>query len=64
MIPKSALGRLNFFLLQWWFMRLAHVYYEDMPEVSIGWKILKGVIPLTGWWSSYRYLPGFRRSGT
>lgn len=49
------LGPVNFVIVQWAFLRLAVVVYEDG---SRGWAILRWVVPLTGWWSGYRW---FRR---
>ena len=51
---KSKLGLLNFIILQWLFVRLCVTVDEDgsNPEYSI----LKWVVPLTGWWSSYVFL--------
>jgi hypothetical protein len=51
----SKLGKLNFYVLQWFFIRLAKVSVEGN---TVGWTVLKGVVPLTGWKSDYRYLPG------
>ena len=71
----SWLGYLNFFILQWFFIRLAkykEILDYQLEEVSIckhgleiggkckefKWKyrILKWVLPLTGWWNNYKYL--------
>ena len=49
---RHLLGILNFFLLQWIFIRLAIEVDTDTDEVS-GFYILYNVYPLTGWWSSY-----------
>lgn len=63
------LGLLNFLVLQWFGVRLARVYrkqfvtmhigldvplYRDMEP--IGWRVLRWVWPLTGWWSDYRWI--------
>lgn len=48
---------LNFVLLQWLGVRLARVVDDDDGETS--WAVLRWIIPLTGWWSPYRYLRGF-----
>lgn len=40
-------GWLNILLFQWLFVRLA---YGDR------WRVLKWILPLTGWWSDYRYI--------
>lgn len=56
----TKLGALNFFLLQWFTVRL--VYVTDGPFAiapgSLGrwrtrYELWFGVIPLTGWWSDY-----------
>ncbi len=48
--PTTRLGTLNFFLLQWFGIRLAAV---SAINIHIGWRFLFGVVPLTGWWGSY-----------
>ena len=48
----SWLGVLNFLVLQWFFVRLAGVR-DAKTGKQIGWKWLKGIVPLTGWWGSY-----------
>ena len=71
----SWLGYLNFFILQWVFIRLTK--YKEINEfqftkvslcnegLSVGgiikkskWKfrILKWILPLTGWWNDYKYI--------
>lgn len=55
----SWLGRLNYLVLQWFFVRLARV--KDDGGREIGWTFLIGVIPCTGWKTPYRYL--YRKSG-
>ncbi len=61
----SWLGILNFFVLQWFGARLARVYsvqvdFGTMRAVGdstpIGWRLLRWVWPLTGWWSPYRWI--------
>lgn len=61
----SALGWLNYCLLQWLWVRLA---YADVCEVDVGtmravtpsyrrWQLLLGVWPLSGWdGRAYRYV--------
>lgn len=39
---------LNFAVLQWLTLRLARVY---IGERTVGWRLLRGIVPLTGWWS-------------
>lgn len=41
------LAALNFILLQWFFVRLARVV-DDSGE-QIGWTLVWGWMPLTGW---------------
>jgi hypothetical protein len=50
----SILGCVNFIFLQWLFVRLAREY-NDKEELQ-QWVVLVGVIPLTGWWSDYKYI--------
>jgi len=46
---------LNFFVLQWFFVRLQRVAIAKTNEI-IGYDWLLGVVPLTGWWSDYIFL--------
>lgn len=50
-IGKTWVGWLNIILLQWLFVRLS---YGDK------WRLLTGIIPMTGWNTSYRYV--FRKT--
>ena len=50
-------GWLNIFFLQWFFVRLA---YSDRNT----WKLLKGIVPMTGWWSEYIYIRTHRMMRT
>ena len=50
----SWLGYLNFLILQWFFIRLAKV--NDVEGQFVRWTVLRGVVPLTGWWSPYRWM--------
>ena len=52
----TPLGRLNFLVLQWGFVRLVEVCDDTGTHSHWGW--FTGVVPLTGWWSDYRYLWG------
>lgn len=47
------IGLLNFWVFQWFFIRLA-LKYEGEQEVGHCW--LKRVMPLSGWWSDYNYV--------
>lgn len=53
-MPTSPLGLLNFLVLQWFFVRLAKVCDDEGRTLS--WTWLKGIVPLTGWWSRYRFV--------
>ena len=44
------LGKLNYLVLQWFWVRLAKAY-DDGEDV--GWKLLIGVVPMTGWGGGY-----------
>ena len=50
------LGPLNFYVLQWFFVRLSIEYNEEDTSDHYWFKWIKGVIPMTGWWSNYKYL--------
>jgi hypothetical protein len=58
---------LNFFLLQWFFIRLARVIDTNRNK-QIGWTLIFGIVPLTGWYitgchTNYKYIirtGGFR----
>jgi hypothetical protein len=49
------LGFINFVFIQWFFIRLAEIKCS-ITNKHLGWTLLKGVIPLTGWWNNYWYL--------
>lgn len=69
---KSRLGLLNFILLQWFFVRLTKMtpalatagakrplaQWTDQPVYFF----IGPVLPLSGWWTSYVFLPGAKRS--
>ncbi len=42
----------NFFLFQWFGLRLARVLENDGSQS--GWTWLTKIVPLTGWWSKYK----------
>jgi len=65
------LGVLNFAVLQWFGVRLARVTEQrtrfvgtgtfliaevELVRVTVGWKLLRWIWPLTGWWSDYRWI--------
>lgn len=47
------LGALNFVVLQWFGVRLVRVSADGR---TIGWRVWRWIVPLTGWWSDYRWL--------
>ena len=65
----TPLGWLNFFVLQWFGIRLARKMEPVPPPPpgagrgfrrpmrQVGWTVLRWVWPLTGWWGTrYRYI--------
>lgn len=70
------LGVLNFVVLQWFGVRLARtIWREEVPRYCYGsttmvyttdiferrgWRLLRWIVPLTGWWSDYRWIAGGR----
>ena len=67
----SPLGLLNFLVLQWFGVRLQAAFDReewlagprgrwwaaDAPSGgAITWSLLRWVLPLTGWWSPYRWI--------
>jgi hypothetical protein len=54
----SWLAAINFLLLQWFTLRLGKDVIPDRPDDVIRWRVLHGIMPLTGWWSPYRRLWG------
>ena len=48
------LGYLNFFVLQWFFIRLAKV--KDKDNGKIKYILLYFVVPNTGWHNNYKYV--------
>lgn len=55
----SWFGRLNYWFLQWFFLRLAKVVDCDTDKV-VGLTMLVGVIPLTGWEPNFSYAYVFK----
>jgi hypothetical protein len=51
----SWLGWLNFLVVQWFCVRIAR-QYDAETNTAIGWGLVYFVLPLTGWWSSYKFL--------
>lgn len=45
----SWLGRLNCYILQWFFVRLARVV--DQRGTQVGWRFMWGIVPLSGYGS-------------
>lgn len=56
----TLLKFLNVFFFQWFFVRLARIV-EGPEYKTIGFTLIVGVIPCTGWWSVYKHPPGFPR---
>lgn len=53
LIPfRTAVGTLNFLLLQWFGVRVARVICADTGRL-LGFRILGPIVPLTGWWGPY-----------
>jgi hypothetical protein len=55
------LGLLNFFIFQWFFIRIAKICQvviegKEEKQVISGYKIIKWILPLSGWWNDYIYL--------
>lgn len=50
MTKLGVLGFFNFFLVQWFFIRLAFFYDDDGKYTSFG--VIGFVVPLTGWGGS------------
>ncbi len=50
----SNLGRLNYYFLQWFFIRLARVM---KAKEQIGWSVIGFIKPTTGWnEKEYKYV--------
>lgn len=46
---------LNFLLLQWFFVRLIYATGPlGLEKDWRGWQLTWGIVPLTGWWGTYR----------
>lgn len=54
----KPLAIFNFLIAQWFFVRLARVgeVYSNDNFQQTGWSITKWILPLTGWWSDYKYI--------
>ena len=48
----TGVGWLNVLVLQWAFVRLSYTVDVD----PFGWRLLRWVVPCTGWHSRYRYV--------
>ena len=54
---RSWLGWLNFFVLQWFFVRLQEVGRTEWGKwVHERWELLLWPVPLSGWWTRYLYV--------
>jgi hypothetical protein len=67
----TVLGLINFMIFQWFFVRIGRRYRPTSTEILLdgtdntnleraGWGLLKWVVPLTGWWSDYVWIVGWR----
>ena len=61
--PRSWFGLLNFFVFQWFGIRLAKRLWilpgnllGGRPSRRGDWFLLRWVWPMTGWWSRYRWI--------
>lgn len=52
-LELTWVGMLNFFILQWLFVRLGR---EIKNGKSKNFKLMFFILPLTGWWGDYIYL--------
>lgn len=73
----SLLGLLNFVLLQWFCVRLQVSFSRvavrcertkwwdrEIPvRAEVSFSLLRWVVPLTGWWSEYRFVTNNARGG-
>ena len=48
----SKLHALNFFIVQWFFIRICRVINDSTGKQEY-WGILYPATPLTGWWTGY-----------
>lgn len=55
---RSWLGWLNFFVFQWFFVRLQEIgeLDENKQWKHLRWEILTFPIPMSGWWTRYVYI--------
>ena len=51
----TKLKFLNYFILQWFFVRLAKIVDTKTKKI-LGYKLLSGVVPTTGWGTDYKYI--------
>ena len=51
LIRKSWFGNLNYWFLQFFFIRLQKVIYDEKETVS--WELIGFILPLTGWCTDY-----------
>ena len=51
---KKWLETLNYYFLQWFFIRLYYEHYDDdITETPVAWGILFPIVPMTGWNSEF-----------
>jgi hypothetical protein len=51
----TKLKFINYFFLQLFFIRLARIVDTDTNK-TVGYKILKWVVPFSGWNTNYKYI--------
>lgn len=57
----TILGFLNFWLFQWFFIRLARAI-DDETSKQVGWTILRWPCPMSGWdGRPYKWVGGKRK---
>lgn len=49
----TILAAVNFLIFQWFFIRLGRIVEDNGTHV--GWTLFKWPVPLTGWWSPYKF---------
>jgi len=52
---SSWLFWVNFFVFQWFFIRLGKTVKPKTGEI-ISWRIFGFIAPLTGWWNKYIWI--------
>ena len=59
-IKIGWLSLVNFLIFQWFFVRLGRelIRLPSGKYKTVRFRFLKRVIPLTGWWSDFRFVSG------